>query len=299
VRAISGRAALAAGFDLIKREPGALFVWAAVYFVLSLVPALLVLAMMGPLYAEMLSGNFDPQSPALAQVSAAANGVQVVSWAASILTQALLLGAVFRAVLMAEDGGFFHMRLSGREGWLALSLLVLGVLFVLGMVALIIPAAILVGILGLAGGETGVGIGVAIAVVAVLAVGLWAWLRLSMAPVMSFAQRRFLLFESWKLTQGHAWKMFLVVLAIFAIVLVAEGVLIAVALAAANALVPLASLGELFRNDPLGAIRRLAAIIGVAYLGLLVIGTAFYVLYAAAWAQMYRQLAEDPAEVFA
>src|SRR5947207_9797593 len=63
------------------------------------------------------------------------------------------------------------------------------------------------------------------------AVTIWLWLRLSMGPVMSFHQRQFRLFESWALTKGHVWRMFLVMLLVVLILFVIEVVMAIIGIA--------------------------------------------------------------------
>ena len=42
----------------------------------------------------------------------------------------------------------------------------------------------------------------------VLGVAVFVVVRLSLAPVATFAERRLVVFESWSLTRGHFWQLF-------------------------------------------------------------------------------------------
>lgn len=296
---VSGRAALGAGFELIRREPAAFAAWCATYFVLGALPSLWLIWQLGPVYGEMFSGDFDPASPEFAQLTASANLAQLVSWIFSVFVQTLLAGAVFRAVLQPHDRRHFYLRLSGQEGWLALSVVVLIVLLIIGAFVAMIPLIIVGVILTLiAGGEAAGGLIAFLVAMAALGAALWVWLRLSMGPVMSFAERNFRLFESWSLTKGHAWKLFLVGFALVVLIVLVQIVVIGLLAGVANALVPLTTLRDAFAQNPADALRRLAPVAVVGYLALTVLGTAMYVLYAAAWADIYRQLTGGEASVF-
>jgi hypothetical protein len=216
--------------------------------------------------------------------------LQPVMYLASIVSRALILGAVYRATLMPEDRRFLYLRFSARELWLGLVLLVLIVLIFLGAFALILPlvlvGALIVGI----GGEQAAAI-VPLLMLVGMGVGAWALLRMSMAPVMSFAESNFRLFESWRFTRGSALAMFGVTLAIFAIMLLFE---VVVLLGAFSVVIGSAGSGgwaEAWLDDPASILKGVTpwvVIVGCVLVAL--ISTFFYALLGAGWAEMYRQL---------
>jgi hypothetical protein len=218
-----------------------------------------------------------------------------------MLAQVMLAGAVFRAVLQPQDRRFLYLRLSGQEGWLTVCILVLMLFMVIAMVVVMIPLSIIFAIAMVASGGGGEAGGVLASILigfAALAALTWGLLRFSMAPLMSFSDRNLRLFESWTFTRGHAWRMFLVGLSLTAITLLAEIVLVIAGALLVNAVVPLASIPSAFAEDSQGLLRRLGPAWLAAMVVLTPLGTALYVLYAAAWAEMYRQLANREADVF-
>ncbi|HEV2533466.1 hypothetical protein [Phenylobacterium sp.] len=114
------------------------------------------------------------------------------------LTVAVLAGGLFRLMLRPQEPGFLHLRIGADE------LRIFGV-----WVVMVVAAFLLAGVcaaLVLAGR----GIGPGMALVAwglVVAAGVWLGLRFSLASVVSFAERRFTLMGSWRLTRGQVWPL--------------------------------------------------------------------------------------------
>jgi hypothetical protein len=122
----------------------------------------------------------------------------------------MLNAAAYRAVLKPEQKSWGYLRIGGDELRMFVVALVLGLLF---MVLYFIVVFTGVAVVAAAGRSP-----TAIAVFAVLAFCLFAFLaiKLSLAFVMTFAEKKIRIFESWSLTDGH----FLGLLAMYAIVLV-------------------------------------------------------------------------------
>ena len=223
--------------------------------------------------------------------------LQPIIWLFTIVTHTLLVGAIYRAVLQPQDSRFGYLRLSRQELWLGLTILVFYILMILMVVAAVIPLAVVAAV---AGGDNG-GAGGAttlvimlLAVVACVAV-VWVMLRLSLAVPMSFAQSRFLPVESWSLTRGHAFKMFLVALALVVIVWLLELVLVG---SFWGAIIGQALGGgswqALLDMPPAEIARRVGPLIaGLAIVGS-VLGMAVYAIIVAPWASIYAQLTAAP-----
>ncbi|MBU1378904.1 MAG: hypothetical protein KKE02_05115 [Alphaproteobacteria bacterium] len=297
---LSGRQALAAGFGLIVREPGAFLVWCVVCFVLGIVPSMLsigpTLAMMGAL------ADGGANSPDVLAAQAQVMRYQPLSYLGSLAVMVLVPPAIFRAVLFPEDRGVMYLKLGAREFWMTLIVIVLFVGYFLGILVGMIPFLILTAIIGFAAGAGGAGSAAIGGLVGVLLMMVlfgalfWVVLRLSMAPVMAFAQSTFRLTESWSLTRGHAWKLFLVSVALFALMLVAEVLIFGVFAAWAGAVAPLSSFG----SDPQGTLTRLGApFLAAGGIAFSLLAGAIYTVAGGAWADMYRQISEKPADVFA
>jgi hypothetical protein len=309
---ISGREALFAGFRLIAREPAAFLVWCVVYFLLGIAPQMLSLGPTLQMVGAMMAGG-DVSSPDVMAAQQQVMAYQPLVYLSSLAIMALIPSAVFRAVLLPEDRGFLYLRLGAREFWLVAIVLVMVAMYfiaiLVGMIPFLIVTVIVGVIVGLAsagggdGAAGGVAIGALLGVVMMLAlmfVIFWGALRFSFAPVMAFSDRTFRLTESWAFTKGRAWKMFLVGLAALAITAFVQVLVLGGLFLAAGGVETFTALGAAWTQNPAAALQRLgvpwltAAIVAVS----LVSGAA-YVLWAATWADMYRQLRPGVAETFA
>ncbi len=298
---ISGRRALAAGFGLITREPAAFLVWCVVCFALTIAPQILSIGPMLQTFAGLAKG-VDPSTEAMMAAQGEISRYQGVVFLCSLLALTLLPAAAFRAVLFPEDKGVMYLKLGAREFWMALIVAVLFVMYFLAILVGMIPMLIITGLLSFAargGGEGGAlaaGLVGFVMIVALFCVIAWGALRLSLAPVMAFADKTFRLTESWGLTRGHAWKLFLIALAIFVAGIVAEIVLFAVFFAWATAVIP----WETIQANPAAAFAQL----GVPFMAaggvtVAVLSGGFYAVFYGAWADVYRQLKPPTSDVFA
>jgi hypothetical protein len=113
----------------------------------------------------------------------------------AFLIQAMIVSALFRAVLREEAPGFLHLRIGGEELRLALVWAVTLVATGAGVTL----AWTLAGWAGAAGGAMA-GVPVALAVFAILA---WLALRVSLAAPVAVAERRMGFAQSWRLTRGR------------------------------------------------------------------------------------------------
>jgi hypothetical protein len=123
---------------------------------------------------------------------------EIFATVGTAFTEAVVAAGLFRLMLRPQEPGFLHLRLGADE------------LRILGVWALMALAAfLLIGVcaaLVLAG--RGIGPGAAIAAwLAIVGIGVWLGLRFSLAAVATFAERRFALVSSWRLTRGHAWSL--------------------------------------------------------------------------------------------
>jgi hypothetical protein len=292
--------ALDEAFGLIRRHPGAVAVWALLYLLLGVLPQYGLMALSGPVFQNLASAGASPAttSATVLQRMQLIGSVQGLTLLFSLVCQTLQLGAAYRAVLFPEEGGFFFLRLGVRELWLGLVMLVLLIGFFVMLFVVALPLAVIGGIVGVAGGA-----GAAVAVIPIMmlvALGfvVWVALRLSLAPPMSFAERGFKLFESWRLTRGHAARL-LAIAAVFVVMLiVAEAVVGLGGFLLMGGPARLGQLAEAARNPQV-----MFSLMGPMIVGFSVILTAlsavFYALVGGAWAQIYRDLNPKPEDVFA
>jgi hypothetical protein len=297
---ISGRQALAAGFGVIGREPGAFLVWCVVCFALGVAPQILTIGPTLAMLGAMAEGG-GAANPEVAAAQADVLRFQPITYLCSLAVMLLVPPAIFRAVLFPDERGVMYLRVGAREFWMTLIVIVLVVMYVLallvGMIPFLIVAAIGGAIAGVAGGGSAGAALLGFVLMAIL-IGavIWGLLRFSMAPIMAFAQSTFRLTESWGLTRGHVWKMFLVALTLFVLTLIVELVVFGVFAAWAGAVVPLSS----FAKDPQGALNALGVpFLAAGGIAFSLMSGAAYTIWGGAWAEMYRQISEKPADVFA
>jgi hypothetical protein len=213
--AFSASEAAFEGFRIARREPKTIAVWAVLTLIFGVAVSLLTLPMMrtmanvASLSRQAGAGAPDP-SAQLAAFSSI-GWIYLVMIPLYLVTFALMSAAVYRAVLRPDDKGFGRLKFGGDE----LRLIGLWLIYLaLGIAAEVVAAIVLglvIGGLIFAAGKSGAGWAVLISVLiglGCLAAWIWIWVRLSLAAPMSFAQRRLLVFDSWRVTKGHFWSLF-------------------------------------------------------------------------------------------
>ncbi len=298
------------GFGVIRRGWFAPVIWGVVLTVLAFLPVLLMLPTLIELFgavAGSMGQGAEPDEAQIMNLSRQMNIVQPLSWITQLLSQGLITGAIFRAVLHPDQKSWFYMRVGMGEVMLVAVSLVFSIIF---FVAILI-AALLVAIVGFSVGvaspEAGITAAVLVGLVA-LGVLIWGGLRFSLGFAMSHERKQFLLFESWKMTAGNAGGLFGT-----AVISIVIGLLISMAVSLA-----FLALGALllFSNGGFEALRtlddskdfasfftpeRVQGLLGVGAVYLLIASALQgYVaaIFTAPWAEAYRQLALPNEEVF-
>ncbi len=289
-----------AGIGVIGRRPVAVLAWAGVLLLLGVLPAAgLMSALLGGLaeLVRMDASGVEPSPEALGPVIWAAFAMQPVLLLTSLAVRAILTAAVFRAVLEPGDSRWFYLRLGARELWLALMIVVFGVLSFVVMIpmsAVLVPLLMILSI-GTDGNLLAVVPVMLAAVLIALAMLGWLFVRFSMALPMAFAEQRFRPFESWAMTQGQTWRLIGVGLLLIGIVLALELGLLALLVAASLAFLGQGGLDEaaasaFFAQDASIWMAELAPwAVGMALVGAL-LGAVVTTILAAPWAEAYRQL---------
>lgn len=279
----SAEKAIVAGFTVIRRKPAAVAVWAVVYFLLGLLPTCVVYARMLPtLLAQAANPAVTPDPQAIEAMSASMVPWAPALWVLGLLTLSLLYGAVFRAVLTPEDDRFFYLRLGPREMWMALTFVALGIVFVIGL-------AVVIAVVGMIGHDAPL-YATFLAVVAVIFGVVWLMTRLSLSLVMAFAERRFIVVDSWGLTAGHSVKLFGVMLALLVIVVLTEIVLflpITIGFGLDRHIERLASGGAAALSAEAPWLIAMAVLFSM-------FGALVYVVLGAPWASIYQQIKGEP-----
>lgn len=241
----SATEAATAGFGVIGRAPLAVLAWGLVILVTLVGPMVGLMWALAPQIIEMVKAMPDPASSSsgaadsammarMMQLQGSMMGVNLISWVGGTLVKAVVAGAVFRAVLEPDQKRWAYLRLGKSELWLGLVTLVQGVLFMMAYFAVVIVGLILGLILFLVGSAAGdagklvAGLLIALVILAGIGVLIWGVLRLSMAGPMSFAEGKFLLFESWAFTRGQSGRLLGMALLLMLILIALELVLYAI-----------------------------------------------------------------------
>lgn len=292
------------GFGLIARNPRAVLAWALFILVVGIAPFALFFGVVFGGIANLAALETAGREPAPEQVLPvffAMFAIMPLLMIASALFRAVMTGAVFRAVLEPPNSRWFYLRLGAQELWLILVSIVMSTL--LGGVYMIMLFPILPISFLLSGEESRIGLVLMpILMLAIMVVLGFLLLRFSMALPMTFARRRFQLFESWALTRGNAWNLFFVALllgvCLVAVEMVVWLILLVVGGVVLGANLPLlqdeARIEAFFRQDPAVLMQIfLPWVVGAVVVGSL-IGAVATVILTAPWADAYRQLAAEP-----
>lgn len=204
--------------------------WGAAYFGISLLPQMLLFARMWSEFFAATGDNVGSTASAarLAGWMALLQPIQLISL---LLTTSVLGAAVTRAVLEPENDRMGYLRFGQQELWIGIVSAIAFVLLCMAITVIALPLAVVGAVMAIGGGnETGMGSLVAFVVLALLAMGVLSWpcARLAFAIPMTFEKRKFMLFESWPMTRGHAAKIVGVVLAASLIVMLVFYAIVAV-----------------------------------------------------------------------
>lgn len=221
-----------AGLRLLVQRPLTVLTWGAFLFLFAIVPVGLLFATIAPAYVDFIhqaaaSGGRPPME-ALESLQQKIVLLNPLIFLLSITLRAVLISAIFRAVLEPEKSRFAYLRLGAQELWVGLAALVGSIILGLGAVCAMIPVILVCVVLAVAhapGGATVVGF---IGFLGVFCAMVWLMVRFSMALPLCFVERRFALFESWDFTKGQTKPLLLIALVLFAMIIAAEIVLVMV-----------------------------------------------------------------------
>lgn len=201
---------LGGALGIFTNRLGSVAVWAATYFVASLV--------IGFAMIFLMTGTLGlTPDPTLAPPAFGGGALlaMLVSYVAFLLLGMVIMNAVFRAVLLPEERSFASMRL-GRDEFRALGLLIL---YLVGMFVIT-----LIGELGvmLVATVTGFAVGSPIAsavigfVLFLAMIGFLVWVQVRLSPLfpLSLYRRRISIDAAWSLSRGHFWTLFVAYLAV-------------------------------------------------------------------------------------
>lgn len=294
-----------AGFGLVRRKPLAVVGWGLFLFVLGVLPTF---AFVGPMignvgqFIEMAKSQTNPDPEQMVAMMAPLYAAHPILWLTGLITRVVLTGAIFRAILEPSAGSWAYMRLGIAEVMMALVVIVLGILLGLSVgVAAVVVFAICVAIWQ-ASHPAAIGVGVMMGLVLGITL-VWVLLRLSLAAPMSFAEKNFRLFESWRVTKGNSLRLLLVALIVVIILSVLEMLIAAIAVITVTLAIRLGAAADAVSEPSIRAFfsqpvstwlpQVLPWAVGVGLIGSLV-GAIFLAIATAPWAEAYRQLRKTP-----
>lgn len=209
------------GFQLVAQKPAAFIAWCLLYVGFLAVVCGLMFATMFPVFIATATNNQAAISKAVTDNPLMFVVLVLVLIPMVAVYAAMMTGAIYRAIVSPERGGFGYIRLGEDEFrliglYLLLILMWIGVIFVATLVFVAIGAAFA------AMGPKGAGWSFLVFFVlglALLCAYVFVGIRLSLCAAQTFAERRITIFGSWKLTRNHFGSLFVMGLILFAVVL--------------------------------------------------------------------------------
>lgn len=208
------------GYRLLAARPSAGLIWFAFQLLIVFGMTALTVAIAGPemtALQEMRAAGGAPDPATTMALSGKVMVVGLVSMLLSLVTNAIALAAVARAVLRPGEKGFGYLRFGADELRLLVVILVIGIfLYIAYMVAFGPAMGVLFAVAGpmqaaMAMQGSGALPANAIAMAALAAIPgallmIFLAVKLSLAPAQTVGERAIQMFGSWKLTKGMFWR---------------------------------------------------------------------------------------------
>lgn len=281
------------GFRITREKPKILLIWAGFYLIVSFLMPILLVTMGGQdLMALEAAANDQNADPAAAfQNFLALAPLYAILLPIGLVVQAVLAAAVYRAILRPAETGFGYLRLGADEMRLALLTLIYFVLTLVAVIVVVVVGSVAAGLAYSVLGSPLFGVALGLFFLGLL---FFVAVRLSLAPVMTFAEQKISVFESWKLTKGQFWRLVgayvLAVASVVVVLVLAMVIFMAIAAIAAGG--DIASVSKIFTPD-LSSVGAYFTVPMIAYTIFGAFLNAFYyaVLVAPA-AVAYRELSK-------
>jgi hypothetical protein len=298
------------GFGLIAKRPVAILAWGLARVLLAAsvfaVMAPVYLSIFGAVAAQAASGAATPPNLASLQAIQAMQGVNFLLSIVSLFLSSVLYCAVFRAVLFPEQSAFAYLRLGAAELFYFLFFFCGLIALAIGMVVLLIPVFIVVGISAAAHAPALGALFMLAALLGIFVLFIWVLCRLSMVGPMMVEDGKFHLLDAWALTRGHVWSLFGIAILLVVILIAIEVVIGVVTLALGfgwltQAAGGAANLRSFFLRPPADILSALAPALMIGAVFSVPISGALMAILVAPWARVYRDLrpSTDVAATFA
>jgi hypothetical protein len=209
------------GFGLIKRDPQTFLGLALLLFVYVLGALTLLVGPYIRFFEITMSSPDDPS--VVVSALGAFFGALGLYFLLCLLVFALLLGAVNRALVFGSSKGWLlGLKLGMDEVRVILVSIVGYILVCLPYIGAVVVAAVIGGVIA-AVTQNPAGLAfIALGYLVGIGLMIWVGVRLSLAGPATVGEGRFVIFESWKMTKGKFWTLFLAYLLLYAIILVIE-----------------------------------------------------------------------------
>jgi hypothetical protein len=201
------------GFRVVRENPVALAIWAALQFAYALALDLFIAATAGgpfTAFGNFLASHPTPTKQAQAtymRLSLALAPTMLVVMFSFLVLIAVLSAAMNRAIAQPQARPLGYLRLAGDElrqlGLLGL----MALLAVTVIMAVELVAAMVLSMAAMTGGADSLPLAGVAAMGALLATLTFFGARLSLASPMTFATGRIALLTAWPLTRGRFWRL--------------------------------------------------------------------------------------------
>lgn len=202
------------GFRILRQRPILFLIWGLFMLLLNVASMYILISLSGGAFDELqaASASAATNPDALFAVYAKLAPAYAILIPMSIITSAISVTAVMRAVLQPEDSAFGYLRLGGDELRIGLLMIVMFFVWVVIAIAFALIATIVSVVLATIGGLINVpilgGILAFIAYVGVFVVMAIVGIRLSLNAAQTFDTKKLNLFGTFKLTDGKAGTLF-------------------------------------------------------------------------------------------
>ncbi|MGH7023575.1 MAG: hypothetical protein ACREEB_08300 [Caulobacteraceae bacterium] len=282
-----------AGVGLLARRPGSAIVWAVLWAVLLALVTIPFAGILTQFVTLAVQSGGRPDPAALLAIIPGLGAFWLLATLCSLVVGAVISCAVYRAILDPDDSAFAYLRLGDQE----IQVLLVNFVRALVIFGVNLGLSIVVAIVALMATTAGPAAGAMVNLLGrliIIAVMIWVQLRLILAGPMTFTEHRFRLFESWSLTGGSVWRLFLVGLIVVLIAFVVYLALGTLGVFVGMSLPHPADLQSVLRQSPslwMGQMASFIALIGV----LVLIGAAILTpIGLAPWAHAYRAMTGAP-----
>lgn len=202
---------LGGAFRLVRERPLAVGIWCLIYIAATVASGMFISPAMQPAFSPGAS-----PAATFADLRGIFAGMAMFGLGMMLL-YTFLYAAAQRAVLRPREDAFAYLRIGMDE----LRLFLLSIILSIGLVAvslvLLIPFAVLIGMMGAGLGLLAVIPLILLAYLFFLGALAWLTVRFSLAFPLTLLRGRIVIAESWTLTKGRFWSLFGAYFALFVV----------------------------------------------------------------------------------